>query len=180
MTKVTYVNAENKKAVREYLFSFFSESGIIGLAGPDVNDYLEWCRSKGFTNVEIYESNPDVMMKQLSEVKTNIPVQFKFSDIINAMHSDRVVYDLDFCSTILTLYNHVKKFKNEKFVMTFCTRAVGNNETISNFFKQRKERIMSRIEKYDPVHHTVIKTRMGKYIACPYFDTTPMISIAKV
>lgn len=180
MTKVTYANAENKKAAREFLFSFFSESSIIGLAGPDVNDYLEWCKSKGFTNIEIYESNPDVMMKQLSEIKTNIPIQFKFSDIINASHSDKVVYDLDFCSTILTLYDHIKKFRNEKFVMTFCTRAVGNIETISKFFNERKEKIQDIVEKYQPVHHMVIKTRMGKYIACPYFDTTPMICIAKI
>jgi hypothetical protein len=180
MTKVTYLNAEKKKAVREFMFSFFNESSIIGLAGPDINDYLEWCKSKGFVNVEIFESNPQVMMKQLAEVKTDIPVHFKFSDILNAERSSQVVYDLDFCSTVLTLYDHIKKFRNEKFVMTFCTRAVGNEETVFKFFKERKEKILNKIEKYDPVHHMIIRTAAGKYLAAPYFDDTPMISIAKI
>lgn len=180
MTKVSYVNSKNKKVVRDFLFSFFNESSIIGLAGPDVNDYLKWCKSQGFKNVEIFESNPQVMMKQLSEVKTNIPVQFKFSDIISALHHDKVVYDLDFCSSILTLYNHIKKFKHDKFVMTFSTRNIGNDSTIQKFFSERKEKVASRIEKYSPIHHVTIKTLVGKYIIVPYYDTTPMICIAKI
>lgn len=180
MTKATYANSKNKKAVRDFLFSFFKEPNIIGLAGPDVNDYLKWCKSKGFSNVEIFESDPQVMMKQLSEVKTNIPVQFKFSDIISATHSDKVVYDLDFCSSILTLYSHIKKFKYDKFVMTFSTRNIGNDSTILKFFSERKEKIISRIDKYSPLHHVTIKTLVGKYVIVPYFDTTPMICIAKI
>jgi hypothetical protein len=64
--------------------------------------------------------------------------------------------------------------------MTFCTRGVGNRETIVEFFKERKEKIVSELEKYDPVHHFCIKSTAGKYLATPYFDTTPMISIAKI
>lgn len=181
MTKVSYAQAENKKKIREFLFSFFKQqTSIVGLAGPDINDYLEWCKKKGYTNIEVWEDNPKVMMKQLSEIKTEFPVTYKFGDILSALHSDKVVYDLDFCSTILTLYNHVKKFKQEKFIMTFCTRAVGNEETIRKFFKERKEKVTNRIEKFEPVHHYSIQTQFGKYIVAPYFDTTPMLCIAKI
>jgi hypothetical protein len=180
MTKVTYANAENKKAAREFLFSFFSQSNIIGLAGPDINDYLKWCADRGFKNVEIYENNSRVMVKQLLEVRSKIPIQFKFSDIINASIKEETLYDLDFCSSVLSLYHHIKKFKNEKFVMTFATRPVGVDDTIAKFFSTRREKVVSSIEKYSPIRHRVIKTRLGKYIAVPYFDTSSMVSIAKI
>jgi hypothetical protein len=64
--------------------------------------------------------------------------------------------------------------------MTFATRKVGNLKTIDLFFKGRKEKVEQMIEKDYPIHHYVIKTVFGKYMVCPYFDTTPMISIAKI
>jgi hypothetical protein len=78
------------------------------------------------------------------------------------------------------MYDHIRKFKTEKFVMTFATRKVGNLKTIDLFFKGRKEKVEQMIEKDYPIHHYVIKTVFGKYMVCPYFDTTPMISIAKI
>jgi hypothetical protein len=180
MTKNSYSDAKNKKAVREFLFSFFSKNSIIGLAGPDINDYITWCKKFGYDKVEIWENEQAVVLKQLSDIKTKLPITYKFGDIINAEPRKDSTYDLDFCNNITNLYAHVKKFKEQKFVMTFAVRPIGNEETIRLFFKTRKEKIMSRIEKFDPVHHYVIKTAFGKYIVAAYFDTSAMISIAKI
>ena len=48
-TKENYEDAINKKVVREFLFSFFKFKSIIGLAGPNFNDYILWCIAKGFS-----------------------------------------------------------------------------------------------------------------------------------
>lgn len=180
MIKASYKEAKNKKAVREFLFSFFNNSSIIGLAGPDINDYLQWCKDHGYEKVEIWENESSVMMKQLSEIDSTSPLMYKFGDIIKAQSDLKSVYDLDFCKTIASLYEHIKKFKEEKFVMTFCTRGIGNQETINKFFDSRKEAIITMVEEYTPLHHFKIHTAFGKYMICPYFDTTPMISIAKI
>ncbi len=178
--KTSYKEAKNKKAVREFLLSFFNESSIIGLAGPDINEYLDWCQEKGFTKVEVWENDSKVMMKQLSDISPDSPLVYKFGDIIKAKSDSDSLYDLDFCKTIVSLYEHIKKFKKEKFIITMATRGVGNQETINKFFDSRKEAVSNMIEEYSPVHYFKIETAFGKYICCPYFDTTPMISIAKV
>ena len=49
-TKTTYIDASRKRAVREFLFSFFNEDGIVGLAGPDIYEYIRWCKEKKITN----------------------------------------------------------------------------------------------------------------------------------
>ena len=42
MTKVTYTDAAKKHAVREFLFSYFKFNAIVGLAGPNINEYIQW------------------------------------------------------------------------------------------------------------------------------------------
>jgi len=180
MIKTSYKNAKNKKAVRDFLLSFFNESSIIGLAGPDINEYMEWCREKGFSKVEVWEKESSIMMKQLSEISQDSPLVYKFGDIIKAKLDSTSLYDLDFCKTIVSLYEHISKFKNEKFILTMSTRGVGNQETINRFFDSRKEAVSNMIEEYDPIHFYKAETAFGKYVICPYFDTTPMITIAKI
>ena len=38
--KETYLGAAQKIAVRNFLFSQFNFNNIVGLAGPDINEYL--------------------------------------------------------------------------------------------------------------------------------------------
>ena len=101
-------------------------------------------------------------------------------DIINADKNEHTLYDFDYCCTINTVRDHIKKFKTEKFVMTFCIRQVGEKNTINEFFYGRREKINSVEENDSPIPHKVIKTVFGTYIVAPYFDTTPMLSIAKI
>lgn len=179
-TKQSYKNAVRKKAVREFLFSFFDEKNIVGLAGPDIQEYLEWCKQKGMVNIELWENDPNVMFNQLMKLPKNSKVSYNFGDIINANSSPDTLYDLDYCCTVNTIRNDIKKFKNEKFVMTFSIRAVGEDATINQFFRGRREKIKNVEEKSTPFRHRIFKTVFGTYIAAPYFDTTPMISIAKI
>ena len=179
-TKATYKDATRKKAVRKFLFSFFNEKNIVGLAGPDIKEYISWCKENGIDNIELWENDTNVMFDQLSKIPKNAKVSYNFGDIINAESSKDKVYDFDYCTTIVTLHDHIKRFKTEKFVMTFCTRKVGNKVTIDEFFYGRREKITTMIEKRSPLPHWSIKTVFGEYIAAPYFDTTPMLCIAKV
>jgi hypothetical protein len=178
MTKATYLDAANKHAVREFLFSFFKCSAIIGLAGPNINEYIKWCKSKGYKDIEIWENTPNVLMHQMMQTKH--PVRMRFGNILQAEPNRvKTLYDLDYCATVYTLDEHIAKFK-DNFIMTFSLRA-GVEFTIKEFFKARKEKIVSYIEKQHPIKHTLFTTKnKNKYIYTPYCDTSAMCCIAKI
>jgi hypothetical protein len=180
MTKSSYKEAKNKKAAREFIFSHYNQPKIVGLAGPDINEYISWCKSVGFQVDEIWEKDPRVMMKQLTDMKHDNPMKYHFGNINNTM-PDRndTVYDLDYCGCVTTLYDSVIKFK-KNIVMTFALRGVGAEKTISSFFTTRNEKIVTRTNKSKPVNHISIKTNQGRYIVVFYFDTTPMLTIARI
>lgn len=177
MTKSTYVNAERKKAVREFLFSYYNYNSIIGLAGPDINDYIEWCKSKGYVNFELWENTPEVTMNQLMNVKH--PVNYKFGDILRAVPQKNALLDLDYCVSIRYMKEHLIKFK-DNFIMTFSTR-IGVQETIDSFFKFRKEKVEQQYDFDGPgLKNIVFKTELGKYLFITYFDTSAMCCFAKI
>lgn len=177
MTKSTYLNAERKKAVREFLFSYYNYNSIIGLAGPDINDYIEWCKSKGYVNFELWENTPEVTMNQLMNVKH--PVNYKFGDILRAVPQKNVLLDLDYCVSIRYMKEHLIKFK-DNFIMTFSTR-IGVQETIDSFFKFRKEKVEKQYDFDGPgLKNIVFKTELGKYLFITYFDTSAMCCFAKI
>lgn len=177
MTKSTYLNAERKKAVREFLFSYYNYNSIIGLAGPDINDYIEWCKSKGYVNFELWENTPEVTMNQLMNVKH--PVNYKFGDILHAVPQKNVLLDLDYCVSIRYMKEHLIKFK-DNFIMTFSTR-IGVQETIDSFFKFRKEKVEKQYDFDGPgLKNIIFKTELGKYLFITYFDTSAMCCFAKI
>ena len=178
MTKANYTDAAKKKAVREFLFSQFKLSKIVGLPGPNYNECIKFYESKGFKDIEVWENTPEVLMHQF--MAANKPVRMRFGDILNA-EPNRIdtLYDLDYCATVYTLTKHISKFK-DNFIMTLSTRA-GIEFTINEFFKARKEKIVSSINKYSPINHKIFTTNTnGKYIFTPYFDTSAMCCIAKI
>lgn len=178
MTKETYLTATNKHAVREYLFSFFKFSKIVGLAGPNINEYINWCKSKGYKDIEIWENTPDVAMHQMMKIK--YPVRMRFGDILQA-DPDRVktLYDLDYCCTARYMKEHIAKFK-DNFIMTF-SRRIKDAETIKTFFKARKEKIVATVKQSFPFDHTFYETDNGsRYVFVNYHDTSNMCCIAKI
>jgi hypothetical protein len=177
MTKHTYLNADKKHAVREFLFSYFQFSSVIGLAGPDINDYIKWCKSKGYDEFEIWENEPAVLMKQLAEVKH--PVSYKFGNILDAEVKPNALFDLDYCVSVKYMKEHIKKFTNN-FIMTFSTR-IGVKETINKFFKFRGEQIVSQHDFDGPgLKNIIFNTNLGKYLFITYCDTSAMCCIAKI
>lgn len=177
--KTTYLNAENKKAVRDFLFSQFSFNTIVGLAGPDINEYLAKCKENGFKNIIVYERDIETAIKQM-QVVDNHDFEYKLGDILNADPDlEDTLYDLDYCVTARYMKEHIAKFK-KNFIMTF-SRRIKDVESMATFFKTRGEKIIDEIVKHSPVFHTVYKTHNGGiYIYTPYRDTSNMFCIAKI
>jgi len=178
MTKETYLNAANKHAVREFLFSYFKFNNIVGLAGPNINEYIKWCKSKGYKDIEIWENTPEVAIHQLMSIK--YPVRMKFGNILEAEPNRiKTLYDLDYCVTARYMKEHIIKFK-DNFIMTF-SRRIKDAETISTFFEARKEKVIKSIELHKPFHHTHYHTDNGsRYIFVNYHDTSNMCCVAKI
>jgi len=181
LRKMSYKDATQKKQVREFLFSQFKDlhlRKIVGLAGPDINDYLEFCKSKGYEEFEIWENHTPTLIKQIRELRAS-KVEFKYGDILNTSEDrHNVLFDLDYCVTARYMKEHMMKFK-DKFIMTF-SRRIKDDETISLFFSSRGESILSKIEKMTPLLHTIYESTAGKYIFVNYRDTSNMCCIAKI
>ncbi len=174
------VERKRKKEVRDFLFSFFMDmelNKIVGLAGPNIQDYVEFCKSKGFSEFEIYEKDGLVAMHQLIQVKDK--VQLNLKDIISAdANEENTLYDLDYCGTVRHLKEHIAKFR-ERFIMTFACR-VSMKETLDTFFGVRNETILETQVYTQPIKHTEYITDKGKYIHISYRDTLPMCCFAKI
>ena len=177
--KTSYSDSVNKKKLREFLINKFTFESVTGLAGPDINDYIQYLKSKGCKKFEIYENNPSIIVKQLSELNTPADISLKYGDILSADNSEpNTLYDLDFCSTIKNMKEYIKKFKNN-FIMTFSMRFSMEN-TIKTFFSARDEEIISITEIFSPFHHNVFKTDRSEYLFATYKDSSTMCCFAKI
>lgn len=187
----TYKKRIEKKRSREFLFSFFTEKELVGLAGPDINETVDWYANKGFNKIHIYENDKNTILKQIKKYNLKIPITHTFGDIIESkIDNKNVVFDLDFTKSIMTMDAHVKKFKNSKFVMTFALRPISFNATVRKFFLIRKEKILSKkLNEADvnymgskKIPYFEIKTNNGKYIILKYKDKKAlnMICLAKI
>lgn len=181
MIKSTYKNSEEKRKRREFLFSFFADKQldkIIGLGGPDINDYISFCKSKGYNEIEIWENDFSIVCHQLRTLRAN-RVHLKFGNIGNAVPDDKnVLYDLDYCVSVRHMKEQIARFKNN-FIMTFSTR-IGVQETIDGFFNARNEHVIKETTNSVPIEHTIYTTNGGKYIFTKYFDTSAMCCFAKL
>lgn len=178
--KKTYINSNNKHAVREFLIQRFQFESVVGLAGPDINEYLAYLESKGCKEFEIYENSSQVALQQLSKIRSKSKIALICSDIIKANPNKKnVLFDLDFCASVRTLQEHIAKFKNN-FIMTFSTR-IGMQETINTFFKARREKVLDSVDHLSPMPHTIYTTKQGnKYLFIKYYDTSAMCCFAKI
>jgi len=177
--KETYLGAAQKIAVREFLFSHFKFNTIVGLAGPDINEYLAKCKQNGYENIIIYERDLATAVKQM-QIVDNHDFNYKIGDILYAdPNLENTLYDLDYCVTARYMKEHIAKFK-KNFIMTF-SRRIKDVESMATFFKTRGEKIVNEIVKQSPVFHKVYETQNGGvYIYTPYHDTSNMFCIAKI
>jgi hypothetical protein len=177
--KRTYLDSFNKKAVRDFLIDQFTFNEVVGLPGPDINEYLQYFQDRGVQKFEMYELDRLTLINQLRRLRTSAMVSLKCGDILSAEpNKEGVLYDLDFCRTARYLKDHIAKFK-QNFIMTF-SRRITDFETITTFLEARKERIIKTVEKIAPLKHTVFTTNAGEYILVNYHDTSNMCCIAKI
>jgi hypothetical protein len=178
--KKTYLNSSNKHAVREFLIQRFQFESVVGLAGPDINEYLAYLESKGCKEFEIYENNSMVALQQLSKIRSKSKIALICDDVLKANpNKQNVLFDLDFCASVRFLQEHIAKFKNN-FIMTFSTR-IGVQETIDTFFKARREKVLDSVDYSSPMPYTIYETKQGnKYLFIKYWDTSAMCCFAKI
>jgi len=142
MTKLksTYLDSKEKIAVRNFLFSLFKFDNIIGLVGPDINECIDKYKKHGFKNITIYERDLDTFIKQM-QVTENHDFKYIFGDIFYAdADLENTLYDLDYCVTVRYMAADIAKFK-KNFIMTF-SRRIDDKESLSTFFKARKEKLI--------------------------------------
>lgn len=178
--KGTYLDLENKVKVRNFLFSKFKKkTNIIGLAGPDINEYIERVQNHGFKNITIYENDIAIFLKQMQDAKTH-NFKYVFGNIYDALPNEpNTLYDLDYCCTVRYMSDHIAKFK-DNFIMTFSMR-IGEKESLSTFFKARGEKVIFKEPKKLPLPHTILHTNNGsEYIFIPYWSTSSMFCITKI
>lgn len=180
-TIAQHPDRKRKREVRDFLFSFFTDmqlKKIVGLAGPHIEDYISYCKSKGYTDFDIYEKDSITAIHQLS-ILSHKGVQLKLKDVITANEQEpHTLYDLDYCGTVRYLTDHIAKFK-DRFIMTFCAR-VSSQETVNTFFNARSETIIKKQENIQPMKHIEYFTDKGIYIYLTYRDTVPMCCFAKI
>jgi len=177
--KKTYIDSSNKHVVREFLIQRFQFESVVGLAGPDINEYLVYLESKGCTQFEIYENNSSVALQQLSKIRSKSKIALICGDILKANpNKENVLFDLDFCASVRFLTEHIAKFKNN-FIMTFSTR-IGVQQTVDTFFKARKEKVLHSVDELLPMPHTIYTTKKGNYLFIKYYDTSAMCCFAKI
>ena len=181
--KITYKDASNKKKARDFLFSLFTQqqlNKIVGLAGPDVLDYIAFCKSKGYTEFEIFENHIPTVLEQIKYFRTQGKVRLTYGDILNTdANRNDVLFDLDYCVTARYMYSHLKKF-NKNFIMTFARR-ITDKETFDAFFKAKGETLKSVLTLFTPLKHSILTTEEGnEYYYVEYRDTSNMCCFAKI
>lgn len=181
--KVDYSKAYRKKLVQKVVFDDFKQRGftkLIGLAGPNISDYLSFAKSKGIKQAEVYERDHVNLIYQMQDFKPVIKTIVKFQDVYNADVRDDVIYDLDFCCTIKNAVPHIRKFKKNA-IITLALRKIGLMPTLKKFSK-----IVSKVKPDIQLNVEINKNykvhllHFGKtisYTAYQYFDTTPMLLI---
>jgi hypothetical protein len=180
--KIDYSNATNKKVVQQIVFNDFKQRGmskLIGLAGPNITDYLSFVKSKGIKEVQVYERDYSNLIYQMANFRPSIKTTVHYQDIYYAGVQDDVIYDLDFCCTIKNAEPHLKRFR-KNVIVTLALRKIGLMPTLKKFCK-----IVSNITPTIELNVCVTNNfkmhllHLGKqsYTAYQYFDTTPMCII---
>lgn len=181
--KTTYKSSVNKRMIQKRLYDSIKGKydHLIGLGGPDLNDYLKVVCNAGIKSATIYEYNVDQLFRQMSTQLNVLPTQVVYKDILNSpSNKPNTFYDLDFCCSIQTARKHVRKFRNDPSMFTFALRPMGMEDTVREFvkIKQGNKNFELILEEIKPTHRMYNLHLEGSnqqvYI---YFDSFPMLVI---
>jgi hypothetical protein len=182
INKIDYSKSYKKKLVQNIVFNDFKERGIkklVGLAGPNITDYLSLVKSKGIKQAEIYERDYTNLIYQMQDFRPSIKTTVKYQDILHADVQEGVIYDLDFCCTIDSAEEHIKKFKKNA-IITLALRGVGLIPTLEKFCElvnDFKSSIQLNVYKTENFKMHVLHFEKISYTVYHYCDTSPMIVI---
>lgn len=173
---IDYSIHTEKRSIQDKVFPLIKKNHIITLAGPNVKDYLS--KLPEMESIEIWENDGKVMLKQLLEIRDlDIKkVKYNFGDIYRADVDEDCFYDLDFCCTIKSAAEHVKKFKDCAFMITLSLRDCILPKTIDRFLKAVGEEVISDIPH---PQFNLLTTDKNEYIYTTYCDSSPMVTIFK-
>lgn len=176
MKKLTYKKSYNKKGIRDLVVE--KGQNVIGLGGPDITDYINFFRGKGYTSITIYENDGEIMLKQMPQINhMRNKISYNFKDIIEAPILPNTLYDLDFCVTITSVKDYVKKFQ-KNFVLTVSEFRKPKFWTINQFLKIRGESIITLVVNND--NERTLITDKQVYSVYYYYDGSPMVVIKSV
>lgn len=188
--KNDYSLSFNKKAVQHTIFNQYKSQRfkkLVGLAGPNINDYFSFLKSKGIKQAEVYEYDISKLAIQLSKYQPVIKSEIKYQDIYHA-DPDRkdTVYDLDFCCSIRNAAKHVKKFTCN-VVVTLSIRPIGLKKTIKKFAKLVDGTLNPEFYLVEVVSAKTgsfkiyrLNTDTRKYQCYIYKDSMPMLTIQSI
>ena len=182
MKKLDYSKSYRKKIVQQIVFNDLKQRGInkiVGLAGPNITDYLSFVKSKGFKTAEIYEYDAINLMQQLNNFQPVIQTRILYQDIYTAPLYQDAVYDLDFTCSLLNAKQHIKKF-NKNAVVTVSLRPLTLISSLKMFSKtisKLKSNIRLNVHKTkDYVLHLIEWQDGRSYNVYQYADTCQMLT----
>lgn len=186
-TKTDYSMSVNKRAVQNAIFNSFTHkfNKVIGLAGPNITDYLWFMKQNGVKSAEIYEKDISQLAIQMNDFIPVIDSKIQFGDIIQAKaHEPKTLYDLDFCCSINNASQHIQKFSNDVAVTTLSIRPVGFMRTLLKFSQLIDSKSSPIIEFLGSIddhlgNYRTYSLTIGskKYKCYLYKDSVPMVTI---
>ena len=189
--KTDYSQSKNKRAVQNAIFNLYKRhkfNKVVGLAGPNITDYLELMKQNGFKSAEIYENDISQLAIQMNSFRSVIESKIQFGDIIQAKpNQPYTLYDLDFCCSINTANQHIQKFSDDVAITTLSIRPVGFMHTILKYAELIDRKSNPIIEFLGSVNNRLGKNRMysltagsKKFICYLYKDSVPMVTIQSI
>lgn len=148
MTKGSYKEAKNKRILQEEILNQVKQRTILGLGGPDVDDYINILENKGFKKIFIYENNFSVFNSQISKFRHTLI----YDNILNHLGKS-AFYDLDFCCTIKSIPKESleKISRLESYSLTLSLRGVSLIETLKMFTKYCGEQLFRTYRDSSPM-----------------------------
>lgn len=182
--KSDYTNSLNKKVVQKLIYSEVKQQGfkkLIGLAGPNITDYLTMTKKHGIKQAQVYENSYVNLFHQMNSFNPPIKTTVLYQDIYHAPVYQDVLYDLDFTCTIKNANKHIKKFKDVFSIITLSLRGVGLMFTIKKFCKivsKMKPTISLNVKVTSSYKKHIIQFGNEKsYTLYQYKDSMSMLTI---
>lgn len=158
----------NKRWLQAQLFSTVTSKEVVCLGGPNVTNYVS-LYPKEIKKFISYEKDNKVFDRQrvtLSDPRVTIIND----DVANCSISGDRFYDLDFCNTVKLNQSTIKKFKDQKFMLTVCPRLPNSQEVLFNTLGEK----VQKIEDTEDRIFVKITTDKNQYLHTNYHDSSTM------